>query len=161
MDDTARLLAIEEIKTLKARYFRYVDEKNWDGLVGLFAPDAVFDHSKGGSIHNPWTGEWEPPLPKEPILSVGREAILTRIRAVVENLRTTHQGFMPEIDIIDTKTARGVWAMSDQLYDRSGRLILSGHGYYNETYERRTEGWVIKTIALSRLWIVRGDGQRE
>ena len=160
MDAIGCLAAIEEIRRLKARYFRCVDEKDWDGLAAVFAPDAVFDHSRGGSIRDPWTGEWEPPLPAEPILSVGRDAIMARIRGVVEELRTVHQGFMPEIEIVDDRSATGIWAMSDQLYDRAGRLILSGSGHYHESYERGPEGWVIKTTGLVRLWVVRGDGER-
>jgi len=31
-----RLVAIEEIKTLKARYFRFVDTKQWDDLRACF-----------------------------------------------------------------------------------------------------------------------------
>ena len=65
MDAVERLAAIEDIRRLKARYFRCVDEKDWAQLAALFAPDAVFDHSRGGSIRNPWTGAWEPPLPAE------------------------------------------------------------------------------------------------
>lgn len=158
MDAPDRLAAIEDIRRLKARYFRCVDEKDWDGLAAVFAPDAVFDHSRGGSIRDPWTGAWDPPLPAEPILSIGRDAIMARIRRVVEALRTVHQGFMPEIEILDDRSATGIWAMSDQLYDRAGRLILSGSGHYRESYERRADGWAIKTIGLTRLWVIRGDG---
>ena len=45
MDEVERLIAIEEIKHLKARYFRCMDTKDWDGLAGVFAPDAVMDMS--------------------------------------------------------------------------------------------------------------------
>ena len=38
-----RLVAIEDIKQLKARYFRLMDQKNWDGFEKLFTPDVVFD----------------------------------------------------------------------------------------------------------------------
>ena len=41
MDDLERLVAIEEIKQLKARYFRCMDTKDWEGFAEVFAPDAV------------------------------------------------------------------------------------------------------------------------
>jgi SnoaL-like domain len=46
MNDLQRLLAIEAIKNLKARYFRSVDTKDWDGFKAVFAPDALFDISQ-------------------------------------------------------------------------------------------------------------------
>nr|WP_139316127.1 alpha/beta fold hydrolase [Cellulosimicrobium sp. CUA-896] len=39
-DRVARLEAVEQIGALKARYFRYVDEKRPDDLLGVFTPDA-------------------------------------------------------------------------------------------------------------------------
>ena len=43
MDPIERLTAIEEIKQLKARYFRCMDMKDWDGQVTVFAPDVEVD----------------------------------------------------------------------------------------------------------------------
>jgi hypothetical protein len=45
MDDVRRLLAMEEIKQLKARYYRCMDTKDWQGLAKVFAPDATFAKS--------------------------------------------------------------------------------------------------------------------
>ena len=45
MDDIERLVAVEEIRQLKARYFRCMDTKDWAGLTDVFAPDAVMDMS--------------------------------------------------------------------------------------------------------------------
>ncbi|MFT2520917.1 nuclear transport factor 2 family protein, partial [Escherichia coli] len=33
----------EELRDLKARYFHYVDLKQWDELRGLFVDDCVFE----------------------------------------------------------------------------------------------------------------------
>ena len=43
MDAAEQLLAIEEIKQLKARYFRSMDTKDWEGFASVFAPNAVLD----------------------------------------------------------------------------------------------------------------------
>jgi hypothetical protein len=44
MDPVEKLLAIEEIKVLKARYLQYVDLKDWDALAGVFTDDAFIDY---------------------------------------------------------------------------------------------------------------------
>ena len=45
MEAVDRLVAIEEIKALKARYFRTMDTKDWDAFAAVFAPDASMDVS--------------------------------------------------------------------------------------------------------------------
>ena len=45
MEPLERLLAIEEIKQTKARYFRFIDTKDRDGLASVFSRDAVLDHT--------------------------------------------------------------------------------------------------------------------
>ncbi|MDT5245538.1 MAG: hypothetical protein QOD36_2914, partial [Mycobacterium sp.] len=37
MDDATRLLEIEAIKQLKARYCRFLDTKDWQAWRGVFA----------------------------------------------------------------------------------------------------------------------------
>ena len=41
MTDVEHLLAFEEIKQVKARYFRCMDTKDWEGFARVFAADAV------------------------------------------------------------------------------------------------------------------------
>src|SRR5438270_1651984 len=41
--DLNRLLAVEEIKQLKARYFRSIDTKDWAGLASVFTADATLE----------------------------------------------------------------------------------------------------------------------
>ena len=43
MDAVDELSAIEQIKKLKARYFRCMDTKDWDGFQAVFAPGATMD----------------------------------------------------------------------------------------------------------------------
>lgn len=156
MDIATRLAAIEEIKKLKARYFRCVDTKDWEGLAQVFAPDVEFDRTLGNAVRDPWTGVWDPPLPAAPLIVSGREAVMRVVRAAIEHVHTVHHGFMPEIEVLGETTARGVWAMHDELRDRSHRLILRGSGHYHETYERSSAGWAIKTAKLVRLSLRRG-----
>ncbi|MBL8546449.1 MAG: nuclear transport factor 2 family protein [Hyphomonadaceae bacterium] len=161
MDASAQLLALEAIRALKARYFRCVDTKDWSGLASVFAPDIAFDRTVGMAVQDPWTGQWTPAIPDAPVIVRGRDAVMAMVRGAIEHVRTVHHGFMPEIEIESVDTARGVWAMRDEIYDRSGRLIVSGSGHYHETYECLPSGWAIKTSKLTRLWLTYGDGGRD
>ena len=126
MDAADRLVAIEEIKALKARYFRCMDTKDWAGFANVFADDALLDisgelganASDGGVVR-------------------GRSEIATFVRNAIDNVTTVHHGHMPEIDVTSPTQATGVWAMEDMLRWPDGAPIRSLHGYghYHETYE--------------------------
>jgi hypothetical protein len=151
MDVLDRLIALEEIKKLKARYFRCVDTKDWAGLAQTFAPDIRFDRTRAAVVRNPWTGAWNPPLPPEELILVGRDAVVAMVRRAVEHLYTVHHGHMPEIDVLTETTAKGIWVMDDVLRDQQHRRVLQGSGHYQDTYQRLDGGWTIKTCQLTRL----------
>ncbi|WP_157220693.1 nuclear transport factor 2 family protein [Flavisphingomonas formosensis] len=155
MDPLQRLIAIEEIKALKARYFRCVDSKDWTGLEAVFAPDIVFDRTYSSSVRNPGTSAWNPPLPSPARLVRGREAVMQMVRAAVETLRTVHHGHMPEIELVDETHATGIWAMADELRAPDGTLILAGRGHYHDRYERLPHGWAIVRSGIVRLELLR------
>jgi len=155
------LIAMEDIRTVKARYFRCVDTKDWDGLAAVFTSDVVLDRTYGGSVQCPWTKEWTPPVSPEPLLVRGRDAVMAMIRKAVEHLHTVHHGHMPEIAFDDDATARAIWSMSDELRDREGRLIVAGRGHYHDVCRRTEDGWRIAAFTLTRLSLMRGDGSRD
>lgn len=159
MDALARLVAIEEISQLKARYYRCMDTRDWDGLAAVFAPDAVFDLSEVNSVRHPLTGAWEPPFDPEAIHR-GHAAVYGMIKNAVERLITIHHGHMREIEILSETTARGIWAMEDIIHNAPGEphLFMHGAGHYHETYVRLADGWKIETTKITRLWLVREGG---
>ncbi len=146
--DIRRLGDIEEIKQLKARYFRYVDLHWWPELRGLFADDAVFEI--GESTSCPRTSE-------EFVASVGRH---------LSEAVSVHHGHMPEIRIVDAETAHGIWAMFDLVEPSagSGYPALTGYGHYTESYRKIDGRWRITRLRLTRLKrsvdgaVVEGDG---
>ena len=135
IDAIQMLLDIEAIKQLKARYFRYVDTKQWDDLKALFTADARWSVD-GGSGHYEWDA------PEEFIAHVSRSLG----RAAV----SVHQGHMPEIELIDAVSARGIWAMFDYV-DIPGRPSRQGYGHYREIYRKESHGWRIASMELTRL----------
>jgi hypothetical protein len=143
METIQRLMAAEEIKALKARYFRCMDMKDWAGLEAVFAPDVVADFRDATGTRD------------ETLLTHGAALYIENLAPILRNIVTTHHGHMPEIEITSPTTATGIWAMEDLLWVQDGAPVpyktMRGFGHYHETYEKRDGAWVIKTIRLSRL----------
>ena len=150
MDDLSRLVAIEDIKTLKARYFRGVDTKDWALLDDVMAEDIVVDYR--GTATDPATGiNYAPDATGDTIQ--GRALVIDGLKKSLDSIVSAHQGYMPEIEILSDTEARGVWAMFDALRFPAGAPIsaLSGFGHYHETYQKIDGRWRIKTLRLPRL----------
>jgi hypothetical protein len=127
---------IEAIKQLKARYFRLMDTKDWDGMAQVFAPDVQIDMTgEDGTVHT----------------SVAD--FMPYLRQNIADVVTMHHGHMPEITLLSETTARGIWAMEDKLWWPEGSPLvhLHGYGHYHETYEKVDGQWRIKTLKLTRL----------
>lgn len=123
---------IEAIKQLKARYFRFLDTKDWEGYRAVFTDDVVIDVSgSGGGIYR------------------GIEEYMAYILDYVATLRTVHHGHMPEISITSPTTATGIWAMEDRV--ETGGREMNGQGHYHESYAKVGGEWRIATMALTRL----------
>ena len=138
MDALERLQAIEEIRLLKARYFRLMDSKQWEAFATLFAPDMRVLGEDGG------------------VWIEGGAAFAAGIRASLEHSVSVHQGFSPEIEIIDADAAKAIWPMQDVVewqdrHPREGWKSIVGRGHYHETYRRIDGRWTIATLHLSRL----------
>ena len=128
---------IEAIKQLKARYFRCMDTKDWDGMRQVFAPDVHIDTSgDGGGIQE------------------NVDDFMAMLRSNIEDVVTVHHGHMPEIELTSPTTATGIWAMEDHLWWPEGAPLkhLHGYGHYHETYEKGADGtWRITSLLLTRL----------
>jgi len=158
VDTIDHIIAIEQIKQLKARYFRLMDTRDWDGFAAVFAADAVFDLSEVNSVFNPVTRRWHPAFDGKNVFT-GREAILAMVRAALDGMISVHHGCMPEIEITGETTARGIWAMRDTIYNAPGsrEFYMEGYGHYHEQYVRSGAGWVIKHIKITRLLLKGGE----
>lgn len=150
MDEIAQMAAVEQIKHLKARYFRGVDTKNWALLRDVFTDDVVCDYR--GAATDPVSGINAVPSATESVLH-GKREVIAALQAALNGVVSVHQGFMPEITIDGPDTASGIWAMYDTLRLPPGLMIseLSGYGHYHETYRRHDGIWRIAALQLSRL----------
>lgn len=129
---------IEQIKQLKARYFRLLDTKDWDAFADLFTEDC--QHVLPSAA---------PKLPQS------NDEYLAGLRTALGDGMTVHQGHMPEITILGRDDASGIWAMFDYLdVDRpeGPPLRMQGYGHYFETYRRCEDGqWRISSKRNVRL----------
>ena len=127
---------IEAIKQLKARYFRFLDTKEWAALEQLFIDDATVDmRTEGG---------------KETRTAA---AFIETLKSNLEGVTTVHHGHTPEIELTSPTTATGIWAMEDELWWPEGAPLrhMHGFGHYHETYRSVDGGWRIAGMALTRL----------
>ncbi len=140
------LLAIEEIKALKARYFRFMDTHDWTGFRDLFVDDALFD-VRGALEEAPNIEGLEPIR--------GADAITDYVRTGITPIKSAHYGHMPEIEILTDKTARGIWALADVLRTPAGEpfRIFYGYGHYHEEYRKVDGRWRIASLKLTRLMV--------
>ncbi|MBZ2195445.1 nuclear transport factor 2 family protein [Occultella gossypii] len=144
MPDILPAADAHEISTLKARYFYYLDTKQWARLVELFASDASFEGFAFGAD--------------------GPADFVATVSAFLADVQSTHQGFMPRLGATGPDTARGVWSMHDYLtWDTGSRIYkdvdvpamygIRGYGYYEEEYRRVDGRWLISFSRLVRTRI--------
>jgi uncharacterized protein (TIGR02246 family) len=134
--DIDTLTAIEEIKQLKARYFRLMDTKQWEEWADVFTEDL--DARIEGVSDAP----------------IGRDTFVSSVSAMLADALTIHHGHMPEIEVTGPETARGIWAMFDyvKFTNPERQLELKGYGHYHEEYRKGPDGrWRISSLRLSRL----------
>lgn len=139
-----RLDPIRQIETLRSRYCRWIDTKQWDRLRGLFHPEARFE------------GFGSAPAGCD---------VDTFISGVAKRLKqaiSVHQCFLPEIVFQNEGSARAVWGMHDyvewpqgdmEIIEAPGCSGFVGYGYYEESYRDDGGRWLISSTRLTRLRI--------
>jgi len=148
MNDLERLIAIEEIKQTKARYFRAIDTKSFDELRRVFAEDAVFDFQE--AIFDPIAGRPDGVEPTPPVH--GQQAIIDAVSAALIGVQSVHHGHQAEIEFVSDTQAKAIFPMEDVIL--SAATAFRGYGYYVESYTRTSDGWRIQHSRISRLRIV-------
>jgi ketosteroid isomerase-like protein len=137
MTTAEQLWDIEQIKQLKARYFRLLDTKDWSAFAELFTEDCVHY------------------LPQQPATTaIGNEEYFRGLKSQLGDNVTVHHGHMPEITLLSETEAEGIWSMFDYVEAdvASGRVRLQGYGHYYETYRKGSDGrWRISSKRNVRL----------
>ena len=138
--DIEQLVALEAIRSVKARYCRFVDEKQWSDLRQLFAPEVqlTFRGVDGQVLY-----QFE-----------NHDAFVDLTSSLLNNAQTIHQVHNSEITLTSPTTAIAIWSMEDRIIcppDQEGPFkTLHGFGHYHDTFEFFDKAWRIKSIDLSR-----------
>jgi hypothetical protein len=140
MDPLERLVAIEEIKQLKAKYFYGFDHQDWEFWRDeVWAPDARLE------------------VPEIDIVVSPRDTMIEWVSRQAAGQSSVHHGHTPIITFTSDSTASAIWAMEDRLW-RTGEnpqhgnvRAIHGFGHYHETYVRLDLGWRIQSTRLTRL----------
>lgn len=136
-----KLLALEQIKLLKARRDRAADTKDWALYESLHAPDHRSENGDYGTWHS-------------------AAEMIANVRKSMENLTTFHHSHTPEIEFDTASKARGIWAMSGlSLWQQEqDEHWFKAFGHYFETYEKRSGVWTFTSRRLEYIHTRRSPG---
>jgi hypothetical protein len=140
MTDLERLLAIEAIKQVKAKYFYGLDHRDWQlWRDEVWAPDGRLE------------------VPEVDMIVQPLDKVIEWVAASTGDQVSVHHGHTPIIEFEADDRAKVIWAMEDRLYRTKehplgdGSTYLHGFGHYHETYVRLDRGWRIQASRLTRL----------
>lgn len=129
------LVAIEQIKQLKARYFRGIDTCNLELLRSLFAPQVKI------SFDSP-TYQFE--------LNGVDEAIDFYRSNFTARRFGMHNGHTPEITV-NGDEATGLWYLNDLFINLDQQTLLNGSAIYEDHYVKVAGEWRIQRTGYKRL----------
>ncbi len=130
----ARIRIIEDteaVKKLMARYWRCLDDKLWDELPRCFTPDVVADYGQPG-----WRCE-------------DRDALVAFLRENegAPEIRISHGGMNPEVEIESTTAASGIFKLHDWVVIGS-QTRMRGFAQYRMRFLKTAAGWRIQRLDL-------------
>ncbi|HEY1622198.1 MAG TPA: nuclear transport factor 2 family protein [Streptosporangiaceae bacterium] len=138
MDSADGLRSIEEIRQVKYRHLRCIDQKLWDEIGDTLTADAVLDYG---------TVAYGRPLEVR-----GRSGIAEFFRVKLgPDIVTAHTAGQPEIAIDpDGGTASGVWSSQDTVIATEHGIRINGAAFCFDRYRRERDGrWrIARTCSL-------------
>jgi len=141
VEDRLRLNAEDRnaLLDLKARYFRYVDTKDWGLFAPLFAADATLR-----------------PIDDLPGFSFdGAVGVRYGVSRAMNDVVSMHHGFTPELEMVSPDEANGIWPMEDRLWfgadSAAPGLIVHDFGHYHGRYTRIEGHRRFRSVELHRL----------
>ena len=134
------LAALEEIRQVKYRYLRCVDQKRWEELAGTFTAGATASYGT-------------PALGGGKIDLAGRDEIVAFLRENMgPDIITVHHASQPEITI-DGDSATGTWCFEDTVIATRYRMVITGAAFYEDRYAREADGrWRISHTGYVRTY---------
>jgi hypothetical protein len=133
------LIAIEEIRQLKYRYFRSLDLKQWDEFGDCLAEDVVARYG---------TQAMDKPLHFD-----NRADVVAYMSENLGNgIVTIHIASHPEI-AVEGDSATGSWGFEDTVIVPDFKVQIRGGGYYRDDYRKDADGkWRIAGTRYERIY---------
>ncbi len=131
-----RLEDLEAIKSLKYKYFRALDMKQWDEFAECFTEDACTSYSDGQYQFQ------------------GIYSIMKFIKRGLARYHFfgLHHGHHPEITFTSDVTAKGVWALYNYMIDTQEDKSLLINAYYQDEYVKSGGTWKIQFTSYHRVF---------
>lgn len=132
-----QLSDLEDIRTLKHRYFRGIDTADWALLEPLFTSDVAVDY-RGGNYR---------------VRLSGRDNMLDFLaNSFHSGAVAMHHGHMPEITLTGEDTAEGIWYLEDIFINLESRSHTIGSAIYRDWYVRENGTWRIARTEYDRVF---------
>lgn len=131
-----QLSDLEDIRTLKHRYFRGIDTADAGLLADLFTDDVSVDY-RGGTYR----------------VALGGKADMLEFLAnsFHSGALAMHHGHMPEITLTGADEAEGVWCLEDIFINLESRTHTIGSAIYRDRYRREGGAWRIAHTEYDRV----------
>ena len=144
MTEAVNLVAMEEIRLLKARYVRALDTKDWPLLRSLLTDDMIADFR-----------EMPGDQPDEKLNTTGADAFVASVAAELDEATTVHHVHSFEIRFTGSRDAEGIWAMDDHFWAGEGADLAGrsrhGFGHYHDSYRKASGRWLSCPSLVLRL----------
>lgn len=131
-----QLSDLEDIRQLKARYFRCIDTGNHSELATCFTENVAIDLRGGGYR-----------------LQVnGREDMVEFIASSFHSdVIAMHHGHTSEIRFTGPDSAEGTWYLEDRFIDFVRGEDCYGTSLYHDRYRRTADGWQVEFSEYDRV----------
>jgi hypothetical protein len=131
-----QLSDMEDIRTLKHRYFRAIDTADTALLETLFTENVSVDY-RGGTYR---------------VRLSGRADMLEFLaNAFNSDAVAMHHGHMPEITLTGDNSAEAVWYLEDTFINLEHRTHTFGSAIYRDRYRREGGMWKIEHTEYDRV----------
>lgn len=131
-----QLSDLEDIRTLKHRYFRGIDTADVDLLRTLFTEDVEIDY-RGGSYRARLTG-------RDNMLEFLANSFHAGALAM-------HHGHMPEVTLTGDDSAQGIWYLEDMFILVDAGIKTEGTALYKDVYRKDEGEWRIACSEYDRV----------
>jgi hypothetical protein len=160
MDPLERLMAIEEIRKLKSRYWHSADTGDWDAFEDILTEDAIWDSRYERIFARGLPAVILPPVADA--IAAGDPAVIVGARAVIEFMRKNvspfvgfHMGGAPIVEVTGPDHGTAIWPFFDHLDNGN---VFRGYGHYHDEYRRVGSRWLISRVQMTRICRDKGYG---